>query len=464
MPSITRRALAISLALAVFAPVRGRAAPTKPSAEDPVRSALERLRVSIQRTALPNGLRVVMQPDTSVPTVAVAITYGVGKKDEAPGRAGFALLFDYLMFQGSSKHVKPGQHRRLVAARGGVAKTTVSDDRTIFFQTLPANELALGLWLEADRMRWLAVTPEGFEDKRKLMVLHQRTSVDFAPYGTARLRLEELVFQPRAQALRALTDLEAARHGWVAEFHRQYFSPNNAVLSIAGDFDPDAAMELVRRYFGRAESRPRPRFDPPALAAQTAERRDTRHDPHAKTPGLYYGWAIPGAGTPAHYALELVALILADGESARLYQRLVKNSGVLRSVSARPSGHRGTDLFVIEALLGSRGDLKAVAREIDADLRQLAQYGPTETELVRARNRVRARFLFGLETNDDRASKLGEFELLWGDARLLTRELDAHLAVSADDIRKACSEHLATQRRSVIEVLPAAPAKASPKP
>jgi zinc protease len=463
MPSIPRRALALSLLLAAFGPGRGRAESAKPTAEDPVQSALERLRVSIQRTTLPNGLRVVMQPDTSVPTVAVAMTYDVGAKDEAAGRSGFAHLFEHLMFQGS-KHVKPSEHFKLVSARGGIVNGKTSDDRTSFFQTLPANELALGLWLEADRLRWLAVTPQNFETQRKVVLEEHRSSIEDAPYFSSLLRLNELVFQPHLDRRRLLPDLEAARFEWVTEFHRQYYAPNNAVLSIAGDFDPDVAMQLVRRYFRGAETRPRPRYDAPVIAAQTAERRDTRKDPRARTPGLYYGWAIPGARTPAHYALELASLILADGESSRLSQRLVKASGLARSVGAWTDGNRGNDLFVIEALLSSRGDLKAVAREIDAELRRLAQTGPTEAELARARNRLRARFLFGLETNDQRAARLGEFEVFWGDARLITRELDAYLAVNAADIRKSVNEQLSTQRRSAVEVLPEAPAKASAKP
>jgi predicted Zn-dependent peptidase len=446
-------ALGLGLALAAFGLAHARAEPDDRPPPDPVVSALERLRVSVQRTTLPNGLRVVLQPDTTVPTVAVAMTYDVGAKDEPPGRAGFAHLFEHLMFQGS-KHVAPGEHFKLVAARGGILNGRTSDDRTSYFQTLPASELALGLWLEADRLRWLSVTPQIFENQRKVVQEEHRASVENAAYFPSLLRLNELVFGPYATSLRVMTELEAARFDWVQAFHRQYYAPSNAVLSIAGDFDPDAAMQLVRRYFGGAVSKPRPRYDPPAIPAQTAERRDTQRDPHAKTPGLYYGWAVPGIRTPEHYALELLALILADGESSRLNQRLVKGSGSARSVGAWTDGNRWSDLFVIEALLGSGGDLKGVAREIDAEFQRLAQNGPTVAELERAQNRLKARFLFGLESNDKRATRLGEFEIFWGDARLLTRELDAYLAVNPREIQKVVREQLSTRRRSVVEVLP----------
>jgi predicted Zn-dependent peptidase len=454
-----RRALALIVACAGFAlPAR---AEQSPAPADPTRTALERLRVSIQRTTLPNGLRVVLQPESSVPTVAVAMTYDAGSKDEQPGQSGFAHLLEHLMFQGS-KHVAPSQHFRLVAARGGIALGKSSGERTLYFQTLPANELALGLWLEADRLRWLSVTPQSFENQRKVVLEKYRAKVDNAAYFPSLLRVNELAFQGNFAYAHAgigtRADLEAARYEWVLAFHRQYYAPNNAVLSIAGDFDPDQAMQLVHRYFGGAVSGPRPKFDPPALPPQTAERRESARDPHAKTPGLYSGWVIPASRTPAHYALELAALILADGESSRLHQRLIRATGSARSVGSWTGGSRGPDLFVVELLLRGGADPKAAARELDAEIRRLGQTGPTGAELERAQARLRTRFLFGLESNAQRATKLGEFELFWGDARLLTRELDAYRSVNARDIQRAVAEHLVPARLSAVEVMPAAAA------
>ena len=467
-PDALRYPLALSLALVASGVGLARAEADDPTDRDPVASALERLRLSIQRTNLPNGLRVVLQPDTSVPTVAVAMTYDVGAKDEQPGRSGFAHLFEHLMFQGS-KHVGPGEHFKLVAARGGIVNGKSSGERTLYFQTLPANELALGLWLEADRLRWLSVTQQNFDNQRKVVQEEYRANVDNAPYFPSLLRLNELAFQGSPAdahpGIGTMAEFAAARLEWVVDFHRQYYGPNNAVLSIAGDFDPDVAMQLVRRYFGGAASRPRPRFDPPALPAQTAERRETKRDPHAKTPGLYYGWVVPPSRTPFHYALELAALILADGESSRLYQRLIKDRAAARSVNAWTDGNRRPDLFIIEVLLAAGRDPKAVARELDAEIRRLGQTGPTGAELERAQNRLRSRFLFGLESNDQRARQLGEFELFWGDARLLTREIDAYLSVTAKDIQRAVAEHLKPTRQSTVEVLPVTAAPGStPKP
>ena len=429
-----------------------------PAHADPALDSLEKLRLSIQRVALENGLRVVLEPDPSVPAVAIAVTYDVGSRNEQPGRSGFAHLFEHMMFQGS-KHLKKGEHFQLVAARGGTLNATTSSDRTNYFQVLPSNELALGLWLEADRLRWLDVTPQNFENQRKVVQEEYRMRVENAAYVPASIRLSELAFQsyfPYSHpTIGSMADLEAARFEWVRDFHRSYYAPNNAVLAIVGDFDADQAIELVRRYFARAEpQRALPRYAPPALPAQTAEKSAVVRDALAKTPGLYYGWVIPAARTPPHYALELAALVLAGGESSRLHQKLVRERAMARSVSAGTDDNRGPDLFTIQTELTSSGDLKAVRREIDAELARLAQSGPSQAELERARSRVRASFVFGLESCLSRATQLGEFELYWGDARLLTRELEAYLTVSVRDVQRAVLEQLTPARRNVIEVLP----------
>jgi predicted Zn-dependent peptidase len=463
--------LGVGLALAVatgFGPARaaGAADPrTPPAAPDAAHAALERLRLSIHRAKLDNGLRVVMNKDPSSPTVAIAVTYDVGARNEEPGRSGFAHLFEHMMFQGS-RHVPKGGHFNLISARGGTLNGTTSSDRTNYYEILPANELALGLWLEADRMRWLSVTPENFENQRAVVQEEYRMRYENAAYMRGMLRLSELAFEqywPYAHSvIGSMTDLDNAKFDWVRNFHRAYYAPNNAVLSIAGDFDADEAMQLVKQYFAGAKPVATPAHTPPPLPAQTAERRARVEDQNAKTPGLYYGWVIPAARTPEHYALELAAMVLSDGESSRLHQRLVRDRAVLRSVSAWTSGHRGPDLFTVMATLTSQANLPVIHRELDRALAQLSTEGPSPAELDRLKNRMRTRYLFGLESNLSRAARLGEFEVFWGDARLLTRELDAYLAVTREQLQSAVAKYLTAARRNVVEVIP--PPPPSPPP
>ncbi|MCA9581398.1 MAG: insulinase family protein, partial [Myxococcales bacterium] len=219
----------------------------------------------IQVETLENGLTVVMSPDRTVPTVAIAVYYDVGSRNEVRGRSGFAHLFEHMMFQGSA-NVGKGEHFQYVMNRGGNMNGTTSHDRTNYFETLPSNELALGLWLEADRMRSLAITQENFENQRQVVMEERRQSYSNRPYMESMLRINELAFGdyfPYAHStIGDMADLENAPLTAVQEFFNQYYPPNNAVLSIAGDIDPTETMALVRKYFGSIEKRTVPGFDP----------------------------------------------------------------------------------------------------------------------------------------------------------------------------------------------------------
>lgn len=421
---------------------------------------MERLGRSIQKITLENGLRVVLNVDKSSPTVAVCVTYDVGSRNEEPGRSGFAHLFEHMMFQGS-KNVPKGSHFKLISARGGTLNGTTSTDRTNYFESLPSNELALGLWLEADRMRWLDVTPENFENQRRVVQEEYRMRVGNAAYMEGLMKLRELTFQnywPYGHdAIGSMTDLDNAKFEWVKAFHASYYAPNNAVLTVAGDFDPDEAVRLVRLYFGSIPAQPNipPYTAPATVPAQTSERSATVTDANAKTPGLFYAWAIPPTRTKPHYALELATMVLADGESSRLYQNFVRQKAVAREVAAWTSDQRGPDMLTLMVELTEKTPVANVRRLLDAEVADLGKRGPSAQELEKAKNRLRSMFIFGIQSNLNRAVKLGEFEVFWKDARLLTRELEAYLAITADDVKQAVAEHLVPARRNVIEVRPA---------
>jgi predicted Zn-dependent peptidase len=286
--------------------------------------------------------------------------------------------------------------------------------------------------------------------------------VENAPYRQGMIRLEEMVYEgywPYAHpTIGSMKDLDEAKFEWVKRFHEQYYAPNNAVLTIAGDFDPDQAMALVREYFGDAKRQPDvPEFKAGEVPQQSAERRDELEDPHAKTPGVLYAWAIPKTRTPEHYALELAAMALTDGESSRLHQLLVRNRALARSVSGWTSDHPGPDDFTIMTLLTEKADVKQVERLLGEEIDKLAKQGPSAAELAKAKNRLRTHFIFGLQSNLTRAVRLGEFEVYYGDARLLTRELEQYLLVQPEDVKRAVARYLTPTRRNVVLVKPAPP-------
>jgi predicted Zn-dependent peptidase len=415
-------------------------------------------RLPIERAQLDNGLRVVMSPDRTVPTVAVAVYYDVGSRNEVQGRSGFAHLFEHMMFQGSA-NVGKGEHFSLIMNRGGSMNGTTNHDRTNYFETLPSNELALGLWLEADRMRSLAITEENFENQRQTVMEERRQSYDNRPYANSMLRINELAFGdywPYAHStIGDMQDLENAPLEAVQQFFADYYPPNNAVLAIAGDFEPAEAMALVRRHFGAIARRDVPAYEPGERAPQTAERTDTMLDPNAELPAFHVAYHIPQTREPDHYPLEMLALILGDGESSRLYQKLVKEREICQQISVATDDRRGPDLFSVWAIMASGHRGEEARRVIYDELAAVARRGVSERELQKAKNRVSAWFVFGLESNLSRARRLAEYETYWGDANLLREELANYLAVTRDDVQRVAGRYFDATNRTVLDVLPA---------
>jgi zinc protease len=453
-----KRWLGVLGAAALLASMTGAAPPpaAKPAAPD-----VGNLALSIQRATLENGLRVVLNVDKGSPNVAVCVMYDVGSRNEKPTRTGFAHLFEHMMFEGS-QNVGKGEHFKLVTARGGTLNGTTSADRTNYFEILPAPELALGLWLEADRMKSLDVTPGNVENQRAVVQEEYRMRVSNQAYAEGFIRLKALAFDGyfpyEHDPIGSMADLDAAKFEDVSAFHKAYYAPDNAVLSVTGDFDADEAMRLIREYFGNAPRRPTPpEYKPPPAPEVTARRHEDVRDTNAKTPALLQAWVVPQSRTPEHYALELAAVLLGSGESSRLYQRLVRGDGVAQSASVWLNGHRGPDLFVVRSVLSERGKLPRVQQVVESEIARMATEGPTAAELDKAKTEFTSNFVFGLESNLHRANELAEFELFWGDARLLSRELQNYRAVTREQLRDAVKKYLVKDRRSTVHVFPSGP-------
>jgi len=413
--------------------------------------------ISVQRETLDNGLRVVLNVDHTVPTVAVAIYYDVGSRNEEQGRSGFAHLFEHMMFQGSA-NVEKGQHFSLIMNRGGSMNGTTGEDRTNYFETLPSNELALGLFLEADRMRSLRITQENFDNQRATVIEERRQRVDNQPYAPSMLRINELAYGsywPYSHStIGEVQDLENAPLEAVRQFHDAYYAPNNAVLSISGDFEPAQAMALVRQYFATIPRHDVPAYQPGPLAPQTAERRETMHDALAELPAFHIAYHIPPARSADHYALELLSTILGDGESSRLYQKLVKEDELCQDVQVSTDDRRGPDLFSFWGLMAHGHEPAEAQRVIFSELDHIAQAGITPRELEKAKNRMNSAFVFGLQSNLQRARNLAEFELYFGDAGLLRAELARYTAVTAEDVKRVAARYFPATNRTVLDIVP----------
>jgi predicted Zn-dependent peptidase len=295
------------------------------------------LHVPIERYTLPNGLRVVLSQDNTAPVVAVYLIYGVGARSEQMGRSGFAHLFEHMMFEGS-QNVPKGELDRLVEGNGGNMNGSTHPDFTDYFEVLPSNKLAMALWLESDRMRALNITEENLANQKEAVKQERRLSFDNRPYATAVVdQWPQLAFRNWSNShslIGSFEDLNAATVEDVRQFFKTHYAPNNAVLSIAGDFQAAAAKKTIADYFAAIPSQPQP--EPPDLAepGTPQSRSETVKDALAQVPALVVGWPGPRRRSPDFYALEMLDVVLTGGDSSRFQQDLVKGKQSIVSYEA----------------------------------------------------------------------------------------------------------------------------------
>jgi predicted Zn-dependent peptidase len=422
--------------------------------------------IPLEQFTLENGLRVVLSEDHSVPVVSVAVYYDVGSRNEREGRTGFAHLFEHMMFQGSENVPKAG-HFQYIFNNGGTMNGTTSSERTNYFETLPASQLPLALWLESDRMRSLKVTQENLDNQRDAVKEEKRLNYDNRPYSNAFLRLNELIYKNPANAhstIGSMEDLDDATIEDVREFFRIYYAPNNAVLSIAGDFDSAEAHALVEKYFASIPHQPAP---PPVDVSEPAEvstQRELYRDPFAQLPAVILGWKVPARRSEDYYALSLASDLLLDGDSSRLYQRLVKDEESVVGIQGGTGERRGPSSIYIFAIPKPGHPTAAIRATIDEEFKRLADEGPSPDEMEKLRNMLLNDAVRSRQSTLFRAQRLAEFTLYDGGPHIINTELQRYLAVTPDEIKRAVSRYLLTDNHSVMEIVPAHAAEAETEP
>jgi predicted Zn-dependent peptidase len=414
-------------------------------------------RVPVERFALENGLRVVLSEDHSVPVVSIAVYYDVGSRNEREGRTGFAHLFEHMMFQGS-ENVPKAAHFQYIFNNGGTMNGTTSTERTNYYETLPSHQLPLALWLESDRMRSLKVTQENLDNQRHAVQEEKRLTYDNRPYSNAFLRLNELIFKNPANAhstIGSMEDLDAASVEDVQEFFRIYYAPNNAVVSIAGDFDRGEARALVEKFFATIPAQaPPPKVDV-SEPVEVAERFESYPDRFAQLPALMLGWKAPVRRTPEFYALTLASDLLLEGESSRLYQKLVKGDESVVAVQGGMGERRGPSSLYLFAIPKPGKTTEEIRRTIQDEIERLASEGPAPEEMEKLRNNLLNDAVRGRQSTMYRAQMIAEYALYDDDPDLFNTELESYLRLTSGEIRDAAARYLATDNFALLEVVPA---------
>jgi predicted Zn-dependent peptidase len=404
---------------------------------------------------LGNGIEVLLAPDASVPVVALALHVKVGSADEPEGRTGFAHLFEHMMFQGSA-NVGKAQHFQFVNHNGGNVNGTTNADYTNYFEVLPSHRLALALWLEADRLRSLAVTPENFENQRQAVKEERRLRIDNQAYVPAFLRVNSLAYENFAyghDVIGSMADLDAASTADAQGFFARWYVPANVVAVIAGDFDPKDALALAEHYLGAVPAR-----EPPARAKieeppQAAERHEVMHDAHATLPAFVEAYHVPNRLHADYAPLEIAARVLTGGRSSRLHVKLVKEEQVAVTIEADLDGRRGPDLFNLWGICTT--EPARVRDLVYAELERLAREGPGAAELEKVKNQARAEHVEAMQSVLHRALALGRAAAVHDDPTLVNRTLETLEKVTADDVKRVVAQYLVAANRTVIDVVPA---------
>ncbi len=425
----------------------------------------------IQRFTLPNGLRVVLSPDSSAPVIAVVVSYDVGMRSEPEGRTGFAHLFEHLMFQGS-QNLKKLEHFRYVQSSGGVFNGSTHVDYTNYYETLPSNALERTLFLEADRMRAPLLTPENLANQIAVVKEEIRLQVRNRPYGGFPWCFLPAVmydtFANSHDGYGSFDDLDAATVADAQAFFHTYYAPANAVLAVAGDFEPATAQALVERHFGDIPARPLPVLPSFEEPDRTSERRVQHHDRLAPLPAVALAWRVPDPVTDfgRYLTYALLGEVLTDGDASRLIERLLLRDGIATSVSgyvglmAEPLASRGPTQLILQAHYPGDVATDTVIETIDAELARLATDGIELAELDRVRTRLAASLLKESDATLGRTLLMAALEQQHGRAELIN-ELPALLATITPQQLAGAAATLTPQRRTVLELVPGAASTAS---
>lgn len=414
--------------------------------------------VRVEQYTLPNGLRVVLNEDHSTPLVAINIWYHVGSKNEPPGRTGFAHLFEHMLFSGS-QHVGNNEHFGYVQSVGGIINGSTNFDRTNYYETVPSNYLPLVLWLESDRMGWFlpALDQQKLDIQKNVVKEERRQRYDNVPYGTWIENLLQRLFPEghpyRHPTIGYMEDLTAAELDDVREFFRTWYAPNNAVLTLVGDFDPQQARQLIERYFGPIPAGPEPQRPEVQPVTLGQEQRAVVEDA-VQLPRVYRAYHIPPFNDPEWIAADILSGVLTGGKASRLERSLVLDQQLAQDVNSFAWPIESTGIFVISATPRPGVPVEKVEQAIDAEIQRVVDSGVTAEELQRVMNGLEAQMANQLGRFAQRADLLSMMATYFGDASEINRLQTLYNAVSAEQVRAAAATYLVPANRVTVQFVP----------
>jgi zinc protease len=411
------------------------------------------------KRTLDNGLDVIVHEAPQVPIVAVNVWYHVGSKNERPGRTGFAHLFEHLMFEGSEHH-NSGYFPPLQQA-GGLLNGSTNTDRTNYWEVVPTSAVELALWMESDRMGYLlpALTRERFETQRDVVLNERRQNYENRPYGMALMALTSALFPPdhpyHWMTIGAAEDIHAMQLEDVQAFFRTYYHPRNASLVLAGDIEQERAFELAEKYFGELTPGEKPL--PVRVGATLGRERRLLLEDRVELPRVYMGWHSPAMFAPDDAEMDLLADLLANGKTSRLYRTLVYEQRIAVDVAAFQSSRELGSFFLVLATAAPGRSLTDVAAVIDQELHEISEEGPSSAEMERSAAQLEAHFMYRLQTVGGfggKSDQLNAYNVFRGDPGFFAKDVERYRAASQESVRAAARSTLSFDRRVILCVVP----------
>ncbi len=413
--------------------------------------------IEFEEFTLDNGLDVILHQDNSTPIVTVAVLYHVGSKNEPEGRTGFAHFFEHLMFEGSA-NMKRGDYDKLINGAGGTNNAYTTADKTYYYQTLPSNQLELGLYMESERMLHAKIDSAGIATQREVVKEEKRSRVDNQPYGSVLENLLKFSFKGTSYEwapIGSFEDINAASQEDFEDFYATFYVPNNATLSIAGDIDYKEAKELVNKYFGEikrgASEIPRPEIEVPDLGEQMV--RETVFD-NIQLPALIQAFRVPAQGTEDYYAMQVLSTLLSGGQSARFQKAIIDEKQMALAVQTIPLAQEDAGLFINFALPNPGITIEALEAEVDAQVEKVKNELVPEREFQKLMNQIENNFISGYSSGQAIAEQLANYKVYFGDANLINTEIERYKKVKREDLMRVAKKYLVPSNKVVLTYLP----------
>lgn len=412
--------------------------------------------VNFEEYDLDNGLHVILHQDNSAPIVVTSISYHVGAKDEDPERTGFAHFFEHLLFEGT-KNIARGEWDKIVSSKGGKNNATTNDDRTYYYEVFPSNALETGLWMESERLLHPIIEQVGVDTQNEVVKEEKRLRVDNRPYGNILAEIKKNMFKKhpyRWSTIGSMEHLDAATLEEFIAFNEKFYSPNNAVLIIAGDFDISATKTMIEAYFGPIPRGPEIQRDFPTEDPITEEFKATAYDSNIQIPAIVSCYRTPSFKTRDARVLDMISTYLSSGNSSKLYKKLVDDKKMALAVQAVNLSQEDYGIYALFALPLGETTLDALVLEFDEEIQKLQTELISEKDHQKLLNQFENQFVNSNASLEGIAGSLANYYLLYGDTNLINTEIDLYRSITREEIREVAKKYLSPNQRLLMEYLP----------